>query len=461
MVGPDYSPPVAKAPDRWTEPHPSVDEAQATERLKHWWNGFRDPVIDHLVSEAVANNYDVKIATQRLLAARASRDVVASALSPQVASGALIEETQSGTTQRATGVGLYSTFQGGFDASWEIDVFGGIHRGIEAANANIGASAEDRRDILVSLLAELATNYATLRAAQERLAIAERNLAIAQEALRLTQLRLAHGLDTDIDMAQAQAQLETVRAVMPELKATIARMIHAESILIGSFPDQLRDILEKPGPPLDVPIPLPLTFPSQVMRNRPDIRRAERKLAASTARIGVAAAQFFPRFKIPLGLGLNSSTLPLLLTPASVVWTIGLGVTEPIYTGGKLPAQKDIADAIAESDRLAYEQVVRVSFRDVEDALVGYDSQNKRSASLAAATAANRTAYGQASRLYANGLTDFLKVLTSERGLYATEDDLAQSRLAEVRQIIALFKALGGGWQDFLPDDPVGAGEPP
>jgi NodT family efflux transporter outer membrane factor (OMF) lipoprotein len=459
-VGPDYVPPESNAPAHWTEKvdTQSASDAPALRRLRRWWSEFEDPMLDRLVDQAIAGNYDIKIATKRLVSARANRDIAASGAYPSVGFAASAQREGANTTARfPPGIGPFptatpfNTFQGGFDASWEIDVFGGIRRGIEAADASIGAAVEDRRDVLVSLLAELGANYTTLRATQERLAIAQRNITAARQALALTERRFERGLVSDIDVAQAGAQLETFEAVVPQLEAAIAATTHAIGLLLGRLPGDLEAELSTPGPVLPAPPSLPVSMPSDVVRERPDIRRAERALASATADVGVAVAQLFPRFDIPLSLGVLSSTLGHLLTGGSLAWGFGLAVSQPIFEGGRLDAQIRLSKAVAEQDRLAYEQTVLAAFRDVEDALVKFSSEEKRRARIAAAVTHNRKALDSATRLYGAGLTDFLRVLDSQRNLYAAEDSLALSDLAKVLQAIALLKALGGGWQDIDP----------
>jgi NodT family efflux transporter outer membrane factor (OMF) lipoprotein len=464
-VGPNYVPPKPKLPEQWTEQQiagQSASGAAALRRLQHWWSEFKDPMLDRLVKQAMAGNYDVKIATQRVVAARAQRGIAASGAYPSIGFGGSAQRLVSSTTAAwPPGIGAYNNFQGGFDASWELDVFGEIRRGVEAADAGIGASIEDRRDILVSLLAELGNDYAILRASQERLAIARRNIAVEEHALTLTQRKYDRGLSSDLDVAQARGQLETVRAVVPKLEAAIAVSIHAIGLLLGRLPGDLEGELSKAGPIVPVPPSLPVSLPSEVVRNRPDIRRAERNVAGATAEVGVAVAQLFPQFSIPLSLGLLTGFMPQLLTSQSLVWGFGLAVAGPVFEGGRLDAQVRLAKAIAEQDRLAYDETVLAAFRDVEDALVNYASEEKRRTSLGAALDAERVALDSSTRLYAAGLTDFLKVLDSERAVYAAEDSLALSDLARVTQTIALFKSLGAGWQDIDLDKNWPAAESP
>jgi NodT family efflux transporter outer membrane factor (OMF) lipoprotein len=291
-VGPDYKPDQMDLPSTWTEATPSpAEEAKATERLKAWWTSFHDPLLDRLVTQAIAGNDDLKVARQRLVQARAARAVAGSVDYPQVkASAGRLQSNSSTTVDWPPGIGQYRTWELGFDASWEIDIFGGTRRAEEAADADIGAAIEDRRAVLVSLLSELAGDYAGLRASQLRLSIAMRNIEASRRAFELTQTEFQRGLGTDLEVAQARAQWDNVRAAPPALRASVARLSHAIALLIGGFPGDLEAELSKPAPLMAVPASLPVTVPSEILQNRPDIRSAERHFAGATARIGVATA---------------------------------------------------------------------------------------------------------------------------------------------------------------------------
>ena len=458
-VGPDYKPDEMDLPSTWTEHQPSPENrAAADAALKDWWASFKDPLLDRLIAQAIAGNEDLKLARQRLIQARAGRAIAASVDYPQVTAGASRLQSNSSTTiDFPPGIGQYRTWELGFDASWEIDIFGGTKRSVEAAEAEIGASIEDRRTILVSLLAEVAGDYASLRASQLRLAIALRNIEAARRALDLTQQEFQRGLGTDLAVAQARAQLNTVRAQPPVFRAAIARVSHAIGVLVGGFPGDLEAELSKPAPLMTVPGSLPVTLPSETLENRPDIRRAERRYAAATARIGVATAELFPHFSIPLMLDPTSSTIGGLALARSLDWSIGLAAKGLVYDAGKTDAQVQSAKAGAEAARVAYEQTVHDAFRDVEDALVNYQTETERNGTLKEAAADSDLALDRATKLYAAGLTDFLKVLDSERTAFAAEDLEAVSRLATVQNVIALFKSLGGGWQGVGFDDVAAA----
>lgn len=445
-VGPDYQPPAPRVPESWSETTPTQG---GRDDMAAWWRAFHDPELDRLIDAAISGNLDLKMAVQRTLIAKADRDARAARDMPFLGAGVSSANSRSSETLTwPPGTGEYKTYQYGLDASWEIDVFGGNRRALEAADAAIGASVEDRRAILVSLLGELSADYATLRSAQARRAIANRNIAVQQHALDLSQRSFAAGLGTDMDVARAQAAVETSQAQVPQLDALIARMCHAIAVLLGRFPGDIKAELLAENAEQALPLPaLPSALPSDVVRNRPDIRRAERRIAAATARIGVATAELFPHFQIPLGLGPMTSNLVNLFDPASLAWTFGLSATQTLYDGGASEAQIKAAQALTEQERLAYQQTILTAFREVEDRLVGYAMEQRRHDSLTAAAADERRAVDRATQLYAGGLVDFLKVLDSERALYRAEDNLAESELAQRLEIIGLYRALGGGWQ--------------
>ena len=444
-VGPDYQPPQPQLPEHWSEDH----DAANVKALGPWWHEFHDPLLDRMVAQAITGNLDIQMAMQRVEAARADRVVVASADLPSVGAG--VSAANSRSSEKLTwppGLGEYKTYQYGLEASWEIDIFGGTRRAVEASDAVIGAAVEERRAVLVALLGELAADYITLRSSQHRLDIAQRNIEAAQKALELSNRAFTAGMGTDMDVARAHAAFETAQSQIPLLKATGAQMRHAIAVLLGRFPEEMSQELalaERTNPQLPT---LPTTLPSEVVRNRPDIRRAERHIAAATARVGVATADLFPHFKIPLGLSPMASNLVNLFDPDSLVWTFGLSATQTLYDGGRSEARIRAAEALAEHDRLAYRQAILTAFREVEDRLIGYSTERQRHAFLTAAAEDERRAFDRATRLYAAGLTDFIKVLDSERALFAAEDAVAQSELAQFLDVIGLYRSLGGGWQE-------------
>jgi NodT family efflux transporter outer membrane factor (OMF) lipoprotein len=458
-VGADYVPPKVARPSNWTEHAATPAEiARTDQELKQWWTSFNDPMLDRLVDMALAGNIDLKIGGQRLVEARAARVIAASADYPQIDAGAIASDKQVSNTVLFPPVvwnrSNYPFYQVGFDATWEVDIFGGTRRAKQAAEADYGATIEARRAVLVSLLAELATDYATLRASQERLSIASRNVAAARTSLELTEQSFVRGLGSNLDVAQAQAQLQTVLSAQPPLRADIARMTHAISVLLGQIPGGAleRELAGSEGKIPSAPH-LPVTLPSEVIANRPDIRQAERQFAAATARIGVAVADMYPHFSIPLSLTPETSALSELFRLSSLAWEVGLSATDHIYTGGKLSARVQQAHAEAEEARLGYQQIVLRAFQNVEDGLINYITEGQRDVTLKAAAENSELAFQRSTRLYKAGLTDFLHVLVNERAAYAAEDLSTQSELGSIVDAIALYKALGAGWQEVYPAD--------
>jgi NodT family efflux transporter outer membrane factor (OMF) lipoprotein len=454
-VGPDYVKPTAKLPPDWTEQQASKAQAQAAEALRTWWTGFHDPMLNSLINDVVAGNLQLQIAQQHLLAARAERIVAGADAMPRINAGAQFGQANSSTTlQYPPGIGAYRTYAFGFDASWELDIFGGTRRAEQAADASVEAAIEDRRAILVTLFGELATDYAALRATQLRSAIARRDVETARHAYDLTSTEFDRGLTTSLTVAQAKARLESVQARLPLLSARAAALTHAIAVLTGRTPGTLESQLLQSAPVVPVPPILPLTVPSEVVANRPDIRRAERRYAAATARIGAAMAQLYPHFAIPVTLMPTTSYLNQVFNAASLVWAVGLNAGQSLYDGGRREARVDEARAEAEAARLTYQQTVLTAFSEVEDALANYHAEVQRHQALVAAAEDSRTAADRAEQLYSAGLTDFLNVLSTEQTLYAAQDEAAISDLDSVQQVINLYQALGGGWQAITFDDP-------
>ena len=464
-VGPDYVPPETQAPAQWTEaatPGLIGTGPEAGRQLEQWWTAFKDPTLDRLVERAVADNLDLKIAEQRLLEARAQRAEAAAGFYPTLDGSASAERQRYSTALKFPPFGgIANTFQAGFDASWEIDIFGKTRRAVEAADASVQATVESRRDVLVSLLAELGQDYATLRSAQARLVIADRNIKADQDGLDLTRDKYKGGLGNELDVAQAQAQLETINAAVPQLQTAVAQQSHAIAVLLGQEPGALEAELATPAALPPAPPVLPAAVPSDVVRNRPDIRAAEREIAGANAQIGVAIAQMFPSFSITPSFGIAGGSLSHLLNDGALQWGAPASISVPIFEGGKLEANVAQAKAVAEEDRLTYRKTVLGAFREVEDALVAYSAERRRHDRLIAAVAADRIAVDRATALYRSGLGNFLSVLDGERSLYSAEDAAAQSELTLTQQTIALYKALGAGWQvgEPAPQKVAAAGE--
>jgi NodT family efflux transporter outer membrane factor (OMF) lipoprotein len=477
-VGPNYKEPEMKVPGDYgnyatpaatvapaTQPAPAAAATQPSTRpalpvTNAWWNTFNDPMLDRLIEEAAAQSLPLRAAAARVVQARALRGVAAAAWWPTVdGSGSYTRSKGSKTVNRGgisvgpggtvSGAGAETDFwQAGFDASWEIDVFGGIRRSVEAATADVEATIADRNDVLLTLLGDVARNYMELRGAQREVAIAQENVVAQRQTLELTRAKLAAGLTSDLDVARSEAQVTATESTIPRLQAAVAQSIHQLSILLAKAPNELETELGQPQP---IPLPppqVPMGLPRDLLRRRPDIRRAERNLAAATARVGVATAQLYPRFTLSGSLGQQSTKFTNLFDSASTFWSLGPGFTVPIFNAGSIRSNIAAEKAFAEESLANYQQTVLNALAEVEDTLVAYQKEFVRRESLAASVAANQRAVSLSQQLYQRGLTNFLDVLDSQRALFTSQDALAQSDAQVSANAVALLKALGGGWDE-------------
>ena len=461
-VGPDYVAPKTAMPAAYTE-HASAMAASAaapassaTPSAAHdmWWRDFGDPILDRLDDEALQSAPDLAMAEARVREARALRGVAGAAQYPELDAGAGYDRTRGsanvpiGVPPGGLGPGINGNlWQAGFDASWEIDVFGGTRRSIEAANASYQAAADERGDVVLTLLAEIARNYIELRGAQRRLGVAQDNLAIQQDALTLTRALFDAGLASRLDVLRAQAQVSDTQAVIPQLVTDAHAATYRIGALVGRPPEDLIAELDTPRP---IPSPiadLPVGLPSDLLKRRPDIRAAERRLAAANARIGVAQADLYPHFSLTGVAGLESLDASSFLTAPSRYFSIGPSISWLIFDAGKVRFTISAEQARTDRAAAAYQQAVLDALRDVETALVSYGQSRVRREHLAAEAEADRDAVSVATRLYRQGLEDFLSVLDAERSLYETDDKLAQTDRDTALALVTLYKSLGGGWQ--------------
>ncbi|CAN5714774.1 efflux transporter outer membrane subunit [soil metagenome] len=456
-VGPDYKPPMPDMPESYgatTQPTSWID-------LRQWWTTFNDATLNSLVDRAAAANLDLKLAAARIREARAARGVANADFYPTVdgtGSYRRIRNSQStfnsgsnnnsGSTNFGGSSAERNLFEVGFDSTWEIDVFGGVRRSVEAANADIQASIEDQRDVLVTLLGDVARNYVELRGGQRRLALTRANLKSQQETLDLTRARFNAGMVGELDVARAQALADTTAAQIPALRQQVQQSIHRLSVLIGREPAALSEELGAEGPIPTGVSSLPVGMPSDLLRRRPDIRRAERQLAAQSARIGVATSDWFPKFSLTGSLGLQSEKFKDLGKSESVFFNYGPGVRWNLFDAGKIRSNINVQNAREEQQRVQYQQAVLNSLEEVENALTAFQLEQTRRVSLSSAVEANRRAVRLANDLYSRGLTDYLSVQESQRNLLAAEDQLAQSETTVSSNLVALYKALGGGWEE-------------
>jgi len=428
---------------------------------QEWWTSFQDAELTQLVQRAVANNLDLKLAAARVEEARAVRGIEKSALYPSLgASTSVTRQRQRITAVTSTGSSAFraqelNDFRVGFDSSWELDVFGRIHNEVKAATNDFRAAEEDRRDVLVILLGDLAATYADLRGFQLRLQIAKRNIQSQKDTVALTQARAKAGLATDLDVERAIAQQETTSAVVPSLQAVIASSIYRLSVLLGAEPGALRAELEASAPVPPVPPNVPIGLPSDLLKRRPDIRRAEIEIAAATARVKGAKAEYFPRFTLLGTAGRQATQLHDLSLSLGNFFSVGPAITLPIFTGGRIRSNIALQNARLTQAQLRYRSAVLGALQETEDALVNYSFEQERRDHLQEAVARSQTAVQLSQERYRSGLADFLTVLDAERQLYNSEDLLAQSQIAVTTNLIALYKALGGGWEVAGPRGPT------
>jgi len=339
-------------------------------------------------------------------------------------------------------------------------VFGGIRRGVEAAGADLAAAEANLRDTLVSLAAETARNYIDTRTQRLLLSIARDNLASQSETLRITEWRAQAGLVSSQDVEQARTSLEQTRALIPRLEINLAEAEHSLEILLGRTPGSLHSRLSVAGDLPSLPKKIAVGIPADTLRRRPDVRAAERKLAAETARVGVAEAARYPSFTLSGSVGLEALTLSALGNSGSTTYSLLAGITTPIFNAGRLRSQVEIQDAVREQALVSYEKTVLGALRDVENALVALARTSDRGEALAKALTAARAAEQLARQRYTTGLIDFQPVLTTQRTTLTVEESLASNRSDRVLALISLYKALGGGWTSQAVMNPAGKDTP-
>ena len=407
--------------------------------LSAWWLRFSDPVLSALVAQAAEANTSIASARAALLQARAARDGAAAGLAPTLSG--------SGSAQRARNSSNSSNrFQVGLDAGWELDLFGAARSGVQAADASLGASQASLGDVQVSIAAEVALNYITLRASQARLDIATRNLASQEETLQITGWREQAGLVSALDTEQARAAVAQTRAQLPVLQTGIAQSRHALALLTGAPPAGLDTLLQTVMP---VPQPAPdlaLALPAETLRQRSDVRAAELQIAAAMAQVAQAQAARLPSFRLGGSLGLNALSLGSLTNAASLAAALVASVSMPLLDGGAATAQVRAREAGLDDARARYQAAVLGALRDVEDALVALQGDRARQVSLQTAADAAASAAALARQRYGSGLVDFQTVLDTQRSALSTQDNLISGLAAISADHVRLYKALGGGW---------------
>ena len=491
-VGPNFSPPHWANPASWFSAQPKVARPTPSEPVAapidvDWWDIFHDPELTALERQVAADNFDVRTATVQLAESRAQLGIARAPLFPNIGANASYERekasnvgifalpTGSGSSSSAaqsangaygnsaggvsgTNIPPFDIYQYGFDATWELDLWGQVRRSVESARASVEASADARRAALTSSLAEVARDYIELRGTQEQLRIARDNVSTAAQGLRLTQERAAAGVTTDLDVANASAQLRTTAAQIPTLQNQEHQLINALSFLLAKPPNALTAQLATPKPVPPVPPRVPVGLPSELARRRPDIREAEANLHAATANIGVAVAAFYPQVTLNGSFGFQSLQFGNLWEWPARQYSVGPGITIPIFEGGQLRQTVVLRKAQQQQAAIAYERTVLQAWHDVDNALDAYRREQERRDQLIQAVDQNRRALALAQSRYTEGVSNFLDVLTAETNLLSTEQQLATSTTDVSDNLVSLYLALGGGWQDTYPVAVGGSG---
>jgi outer membrane protein, multidrug efflux system len=450
-VGPNYKRPRINAPAQWVSPLEG-GETNLPAPEARWWNSFADAELDSLIARSVKSNLDLTVARARVREARAGLRFASGGLGPTLNTSASYAEER----YPANGFPPFppignlpledNVYQVGFDAAWALDVFGGVRRAVEAARAEAAAAEFGRRDLLITICGEVARNYIDARASQRRLAVALENIKTQEKTLALTRDLRDHGLTSDLDVQQAASLLATTQAETPSLETGFKSAAYRLATLLGQPPGALLEELSGQPPAPITPPAVPVGLPSDLLERRPDVAQAERQLAAATARVGVATADLFPKFSLTGDVGLQSVSASQWFTQGSRYWSAGPAVQWRIFDSGRIRANIRVQDARQQQALAHYEQTALNAFEEVERALTAYSKEQVRRESLQTAVAASQKGLDLASQLYAHCLTDFLRVLESQRALYQSQDAVIESDRAVSADLIALYKALGGGW---------------
>ena len=478
LVGPNFERPTSTTPDVFdrTQTVQAPSKAAESEFNPDWWLLFNDPTLNALEQKLADANLDVAAASARLRQSRAEQRVAGAAEYPTLTGAASYNrergsengilsllgvsptetQTQSASGSAPFGVAplpgskgspAYNLYQFGFDASWEVDIWGRVRRSVEAASALTDASYEERNAVLLSARAELARDYIQLRDTQALLQIAHQNLEIARDATKLTQTRVREGVTTDLDVANASAQVATIESLIPTLESRSETTINAIGVLLAEQPGALRQMLAEAGDVPGLPNQVPIGFPSELVQRRPDIRKAEAQLHAATAAIGMAKADFYPRISLNGSAGFQSLQLSNLADWASGQFVVGPSITLPIFEGGRLKGTLQLREAQQQEAAIVYKHTVLQAWREVDDALIVYDAEQRRHDRLEEVVSLNLRALSIARQRYKAGAVDFLDVLNVQRQLLDAQSNLEQSKADAAANLITLCKVLGGGWE--------------
>jgi len=448
-VGPNYHAPETKAAEKFDgiESTYSTDAEKSEQAIGEFWRTFDDQQLDQLVDMALVANYDVRLALSRVAEVRALRRDAQFDLAPSIQASGGYTKTKFAQDQAITGTPRNTElYDAGFDAIWELDFFGRVRRGVEAASAQLGAAEAAEHDAQVIVTAEVTRTYFELRGFQQQLDVAKRNVVNQQSTLDLATARLEGGTGTELDTSRAQAQLSSTKGSIAPLEAAVARSVHRLSVLMGREPGALRAELTpaRDLPPL--PGIVPVGDPAGLLRRRPDIRVAERDLAGATANVGIAVADLFPRVTFTGSVGYVAADSGNLGDSGTDAYVLAPRITWGIFDLGHVRARIAASEARQQGALLSYEKTVLNALEETEDSLITHARARERLVHDEAAVKASNTAASLARVRYENGASDFLQVLDAERTLLESEDRLARSRTEAATSLIAVYKALGGGW---------------
>ncbi len=471
QVGPDYQKQEMELPDQWSDTKQSSEEQKTTteEELAHWWTIFGDEELSALIARTLENNFDIRIAAARIRQTRAESGRASSALGPVLNSNGSYQhqQTAAGVTNTTTdpttgqtvpsapipgsdqsGTVINDQYRVGFDANWELDIFGGLRRNLEAADAELMSAIEAKRNVNISLSAEVARIYIELRSLQLRIDIARKNLKAQQRSAELTRKKFDTGFVNGLDVAYANAQTALTSSEIPLLESAAQQKIFSLSVLAGLEPTALAAELNhtQDSPSVDLAHIVPTGVPSDLLRRRPDIRRAEQKIHAATAQIGVAEAELYPRFFITGSTAYQSDSAHSLFDPVSWIWSFGPTFSWNLFQSGQTRANIEKQQAITDQSIVEYQQTVIKALQEVESVLVATTKEKEHFQALSVAVAANRKAVQLATTLYKEGEIDFIEVLLAQNSLFKAEDAWAQSKSKLSENLVALYKAVGGGW---------------
>jgi multidrug efflux system outer membrane protein len=444
-VGPDFVPPDPAAPDTFTARDQRLE--RVTPEIA-WWAAFDDPHLNQLVMNAIDANYDLRIARSNVLLARAVLGEGKLDRYPTVTISGAVNRWKSSEAVSVPGTAdPVTVWDGGFDASWELDFFGRVRRSVEVLAADYNAAIAEQRNVIVIVTAEVARNYIELRGLQLRLVVARQNAANQEQTFRLTQALLDGGRGTQLDIARAQSQFEATMATIPALEAGVARSIHRLGVLVGELPATLYAELEPTKALPSSPDTVHIGDPATLLRRRPDVAAAEYQLAAATARIGVATADLFPRITVIGSAGFTSQDESVFGSSSSRRFAIGPFLSWPAFDLGRVRERISAAEAGSDIQFAIYERTVSLALEETENSLVSFSRAREREERLRVAAEASESAADLARLRYRNGADSFLSVLDAERRVLELQDQLASSRIDSIRNLIAIYKALGGAWQ--------------